>query len=144
MHDFYYFLYLGRLFIHLNIIIQVSQHSSNFFINLLTTMLTSAFKIKVTYTSHEWQWHYWVCCILTQLTGLLQIINIFSKLENYFAGSWHVFAPFQNFSMYSYGCGKATMYEHANNSCTCMHSTFKPCSLLNYHDLFHLYRVAQK
>ena len=30
MHDFYYFLYLGRLFIHLNIIIQVSQHSSNF------------------------------------------------------------------------------------------------------------------
>ena len=31
MHDFYYFLYLGRLFIHLNIIIQVSQHSSNFF-----------------------------------------------------------------------------------------------------------------
>ena len=31
MHDFYYFLYLGRLFIHLNIIIQVSQHSSIFF-----------------------------------------------------------------------------------------------------------------
>ena len=27
MHDSYYFLYLGRLFTHLNIIIQVSQHS---------------------------------------------------------------------------------------------------------------------
>ena len=44
MHDFYYFLYLGRLLIHLNIIIQVSQHSSIFFLNLSTTMLTSAFK----------------------------------------------------------------------------------------------------
>ena len=42
MHDFYYFLYLGCLFIHLNIIVQVSQHSSNFFFNLSTTMLTSA------------------------------------------------------------------------------------------------------
>ena len=42
MHDFYYFLYLGRLFIHLNIIIQVSQHSSIFFY-MSTTMLTSAF-----------------------------------------------------------------------------------------------------
>ena len=42
MHGCYYFLYLGRLFIHLNIIIQVRQHSSNFF-NLSTTMLTSAF-----------------------------------------------------------------------------------------------------
>ena len=43
MHDFYYFLYLGRLFIHLNIIIQVSQHSSILF-KLSTTLLTSAFK----------------------------------------------------------------------------------------------------
>ena len=43
MHDFYYFLYLGRLFIHLNIIIQASQHSSIFFLYLSTTMLTSAF-----------------------------------------------------------------------------------------------------
>ena len=34
MHDFYYFLYLGGLFIHLNIIIQVSQLSSNFFLLL--------------------------------------------------------------------------------------------------------------
>ena len=41
-----YFLYLGRLFIHLNIIIQVSQHSSNFFLIILsTTMLTSAFNL---------------------------------------------------------------------------------------------------
>ena len=31
MHDFHNFLYLGRVFIHLNIIIQVSQHSSLFF-----------------------------------------------------------------------------------------------------------------
>ena len=43
MHDFYYFYYLGCLFIHLNIIIQVSQLSS-IFLNLSTTMLTSAFK----------------------------------------------------------------------------------------------------
>ena len=42
MHDFYYCLYLGRLFIHLNIIIQVSQHSSIFFY-LSNTVLTSAF-----------------------------------------------------------------------------------------------------
>ena len=46
MHDFYYFLYLGRLFIHLNIIIQVSQYSSIFLFNLSTTMLTSAFNIQ--------------------------------------------------------------------------------------------------
>ena len=48
MHEFYYFLYLGRLFIHLNIIIQVCQHSSNFVFLFLflcrPTMLTSAFK----------------------------------------------------------------------------------------------------
>ena len=44
MHDFYYLLYLGRLFIHLNEIIQVSQHSSIFFLYLSITMLTSAFK----------------------------------------------------------------------------------------------------
>ena len=43
MHDFYYSLYLGRLFTHLNKIIQVSQHSSIFFY-LSTTMLTNAFK----------------------------------------------------------------------------------------------------
>ena len=43
MHDFYYFWYLGGLFIHLNIIIQVSQLSSIFFLNLTTTMFTSAF-----------------------------------------------------------------------------------------------------
>ena len=53
MHDFYYFLYLGRLFIHYNIIIQVSQHSSKFFFYLSTTMLTSAFKL----------FHF--CCITT-------------------------------------------------------------------------------
>ena len=34
MHEFYYFLYLSRLFIHLNIIIQVSQHSSIFFLSV--------------------------------------------------------------------------------------------------------------
>ena len=36
MHDFYNFLYLGRLFIHLNIIIQVRQHtcSSIFFLSV--------------------------------------------------------------------------------------------------------------
>ena len=47
MHDYYYFLYLGLLFTHLNIIIQVSQHSSIFF-NLSTTMLTSAFNVYYT------------------------------------------------------------------------------------------------
>ena len=44
MHDFHYFLYLGCLFTHMNIIIQVSQHSFNFFFYLSNTMLTSAFK----------------------------------------------------------------------------------------------------
>ena len=43
MHDFHYFLYLGCLFTHMNIIIQVSQPSFNFFLNLSNTMLTSAF-----------------------------------------------------------------------------------------------------
>ena len=47
MHDFYYFLYLGRLFIHLKIIIQVNQHSSNFFFYLSTTMLTNAFNSNI-------------------------------------------------------------------------------------------------
>ena len=46
MHDFHYFLYLGCLFTHMNIIIQVSQHSFNFFLNLSNTMLTSAFNKK--------------------------------------------------------------------------------------------------
>ena len=39
-------LYLGRLFIHLNIIIQVSQQFY-YFLNLSTTMLTSAFNPEV-------------------------------------------------------------------------------------------------
>ena len=47
MHDFHYFLYLGCLFTHMNIIIQVSQHSFNFYFNLSNTMLTSAFNILV-------------------------------------------------------------------------------------------------
>ena len=44
---FIIFCILAGLFIHLNIIIQVSQHSSIFFLNLSTAMLTSAFKDRI-------------------------------------------------------------------------------------------------
>ena len=66
MHNFYYVLYLGRLFIHLNIIIQVSQHSSIFFFNLSTTMLTIAFK--------SWQ---------DKLTGEGNMFNMHQELCDY-------------------------------------------------------------
>ena len=55
MHDFHYFLYLGRLFTHLNITIRVSQHSSNFFFNRLNTMLTSAFNFALSKYPNTWE-----------------------------------------------------------------------------------------
>ena len=44
MHDFHYFLYLGCLFTHMNIIIAGQPAQFLLFLNLSNTMVTSAFK----------------------------------------------------------------------------------------------------
>ena len=73
MHDFHYFLYLGRFFIHMNIIIQVSQHSSIKKKNLSTTMLTSAFN---NYTCTQWPPYDFFFCLSAQRSVMAMIIPL--------------------------------------------------------------------
>ena len=104
MHDFHYFLYLGCLFTHMNIIIQVSQHSFNFFFNLSNTMLTSALKLagwgREAYKRiREWL-QGWIKDYILLLGGGGDSWHIFSSIKNgaspalkkmgWGGGTWHI------------------------------------------------------